>query len=368
MARRRNDKQSKIMSTGLGKMKYIKWSMGPFDSVENTAKETFTYPNDYEHIYGISPYVRVFEKINISPSVTMKLIDDLISDGFVLFSQETRDKYTDYKLLHTDKKILLTLDDDSMIIYFCPNILHKTFIESIIKKILAKSKLDKENNFCMIAQGPEGLYNEEASFKAKPLKGNRFDLYYGKNFPHEKMLRFFDEGSDRLLLLWGDPGSGKSNYIKHFIGHTDQPVIYVPPSMLGAISTPSFVSYMMANKQSILLLEDCEEILGCDRTAATANLLGLTSGFLEDALDLKVIATFNADIGIVDPALLRKGRLYASYEFKKLSVEESNTLARHCDIDHIFTEDSTLADIFNVSGHNSDLLKPKSGPVGFGNF
>lgn len=350
------------------KLESIKWIKTPLNIIENPAKETLPYPNDYECIYGIQPYVQISFKINIGYETLSNLIDGLVEMGFMVYGQGVYDKYTEYKLLDYISRIIVTIDDDSMCWVFDPCIRNHDLVNNTIKKFLAKSTINKESNFVMIAQGSEGLYSEDASFKAKPLKDNRFDLYYGEKFPHDKLLKFFDDKSDRLLLLWGDPGTGKSNYIKHLISKTEQQVIYIPPSMLGAIATPSFVSYMMSNKQSILLLEDCEEILGCDRTAATANLLGLTSGFLEDALDLKVIATFNADIGIVDPALLRKGRLYMSYEFKKLSVIEANALAKHCDIDHTFTEESTLADIFNTAGHSSELLKPKSGPIGFGNF
>ena len=35
----------------------------------------------------------------------------------------------------------------------------------------------------------------------------------------------------------------------------------------------------------------------------------------------QIIATFNCDLTTIDPALLRKGRLIANYEFNKLDVK-----------------------------------------------
>ena len=200
----------------------------------------------------------------------------------------------------------------------------------------------------MIAQGQDGLYNEEAGYKSKPLKNDRFDLYYGEKFPHKTFLKFMDEETDNLLLLHGDPGTGKSNFIKHLISETEKTVIYIPPSMLGVISQPSFVSYMLSNKDSILLIEDAEEILSIDRNSATNNLLGLTDGFLKDSLNLKIICTFNCDIGKIDPALLRKGRLYFEYKFDKLTIAEGQKLADHCNLGVTITDNMTLADIFNL--------------------
>ena len=215
----------------------------------------------------------------------------------------------------------------------------------LFKNIL--KKVEKENNFYMIAQSSEGLYNQRASFKPMPIKNDRFDLYYGKSFPYEKFVEFMNDETDHLLLIHGDSGAGKSNFIKHLIKESGRDVIYIPPSMLSVISQPSFVSYMLENRGAILLIEDGEEILSADRNAATQNLLGMTSGFLKDSMDLKVIATFNIDIGKLDSALLRKGRLHFEYKFGPLSKNEAQELVDYLKMDITIDRDMTLAEIFN---------------------
>ncbi len=158
--------------------------------------------------------------------------------------------------------------------------------------------------------------------------------------------------TDNLMLLHGDPGTGKSNYIKHIITNSSKKVIYIPPSMLSVISSPDFVTFVMENKNSIILIEDAEEILTSDRNAATNNLLGLTDGFLKDALNLKIICTFNCDLKKIDDALMRKGRMYFQYKFDKLTIDECDDLATFMGLDRKVSEPSTLAEFFNIEDNS----------------
>ena len=259
---------------------------------------------------------------------------------------------------------------EKMSMVFCPLLKNKDMILKFVHEFLQEEILvvpANDKKFFMIAQGPHGLYKQQTSFKNIKIKEDRYDLYYGKHFPHEKILSFFEEDSDNLMILHGIPGSGKSNYIKNLINHSKEDVIYVPPSMVGVISDPSFISFMLENKGNVIIIEDAEQILSKERNAATNNLLGLTDGFLKDSLKLKIITTLNADIKTIDEALTRKGRLHLSHHFGKLTKEEANELAKFCDIDHTFEEDTALCDIFNVDKFESPLKKSER-PIGFGNF
>jgi ATP-dependent 26S proteasome regulatory subunit len=54
-------------------------------------------------------------------------------------------------------------------------------------------------------------------------------------------------------------------------------------------------------------------------------LLNLSDGLLK-SLGIKFICTFNAPPEEIDEALLRKGRLFSKYEFKKLDAKKSSAL------------------------------------------
>jgi SpoVK/Ycf46/Vps4 family AAA+-type ATPase len=161
-----------------------------------------------------------------------------------------------------------------------------------------------------------------------------------------------DDGN--LMILHGDPGSGKSNLIKNLITESKYDVIYIPPSMVSVISTPNFVPFMLKNRKCILLIEDAEEILSAERNSGTQNILGLTDGFLKDSLQIKVIATMNCDIGKIDAALLRKGRLYFEHHFKALTAKEARDLVDYLDLEISVDRDMTLAEIFNTEDNSAE--------------
>lgn len=212
----------------------------------------------------------------------------------------------------------------------------------------AKTMAD-DSIFYMIAQTAQGLKKIKAECKPKPIKDDRYDLYYGAKFPIEKFKSFVENDENQnLLLLHGDPGTGKSNLIRHLIKMSKRPTIYIPPSMVASIASPGFIEFIMDNKGSILLIEDAEEILTKDRNAATNNLLGLTDGFLKDCIDLKIICSFNQDIKNVDAALRRPGRLFFEYKFGKLSENEVQNLVDYLDLKISDAEirDMSLAEIF----------------------
>lgn len=254
----------------------------------------------------------------------------------------------------------------------CLNDGHADFMKDIIDfyaTLKDVEKVDPKNAFYMIASSAAGLKKIPAECKPKPIKDDRFDLYYGKSFPINILKDFMqNEQSQNLMLLHGDPGTGKSNMIRHLIQHSDRNIIYIPPSMAASISQPSFIEFIMENRKSILLIEDAEEILSKDRNAATNNLLGLTDGFLKDALDLKIIATFNKDINDIDSALRRPGRLFFEYKFNKLSGNEVQDLCDFVEIDIPEKDitDMTLAEIFGYGQVIRQDTSLNQRSIGFG--
>ena len=339
------------------------------------------YPSNYETQFGKIPsiFLRITDKI--LPHSKFKAFQKyLSSEGFKLLECG----YESFKYVHYDKKIVIAgestkekvveeedvedydcgivydplsnCDGEEIFITLLPTVENRKFIEKVIKKmnvylVDVSKQVDK---FYMIAQNQKGLFTQKTNFKAIKIKDDRYDLFYGEKFPHEKMCKFVTDTTDNLMLIHGDPGTGKSNYIKHLITNSKKKVIYIPPSMLSVISSPGFVTFMMENKNSILLIEDAEEVLSIDRNSATNNLLGLTDGFLKDALGLKVIATFNCNIGKIDPALMRKGRMYLEYKFDKLTVDECRNLATFLKVERDVIDPMTLAEFFNVEENTTE--------------
>lgn len=185
---------------------------------------------------------------------------------------------------------------------------------------------------------------------------------------HEQMLeKLQSRKANGIVLLHGLPGTGKSSYIRHLIGSVKKNFIYLPSSLANHIGQPSFLHFLSKHSNSILIIEDAEELLmkrKTDSKPAISNLLNLSDGLLSDCLKVQVIATFNCDYSKIDDAFLRKGRILGRYCFEALSVDKSNSLLKKLEFTSETTKPMTLAEIFN---HNDKdyTINTKRAPLGF---
>jgi SpoVK/Ycf46/Vps4 family AAA+-type ATPase len=190
------------------------------------------------------------------------------------------------------------------------------------------------------------------------LLGEEIDLElnYGSEFikKHELMVRKLNEDFGKgLVLLHGDPGTGKTTYIKHLTSLiTDKEIIFVPPSVAQSLSEPNIIPFLMDYRNSILIIEDAETVI-TDRSfggsvAGVSNILNITDGIMGSCLGIQIIATFNMEKKKIDQALLRKGRLILEHKFDKLNVNDSNKLLDHLGKNYQTKEPMTLSEIYNI--------------------
>jgi len=348
------------------------------------------YPQEFEQKYGNISHVSlaiddyIFDKHQIE-----KIHDFLRKWGFDVTQQFKINEYNTGYYFCDDLTLMIRAtfgmpedkvekdDNDleelspsgSITISFSPMIKNRRRIEEFLKDFVDGEFLflpTSEKNFYMIAQTQHGLTKQKTSFANIEIKDNRYDIYYGSKFPYDKFKKFMkDENTESLLLLHGPPGGGKSNLLKNLIMEAEEDVIYVPPSMVSVISSPGFISFMLQNKKNFLIIEDAEEILSVDRNSGTNNLLSICDGFLKDALQMKVICTFNCDLKKIDAALLRKGRLYFEYKVSSLSIEEGQRLADFCDISVKIDKEMTLSEIFNHRKNTSVENSFEERTIGF---
>nr|GFB73285.1 hypothetical protein [Tanacetum cinerariifolium] len=64
-----------------------------------------------------------------------------------------------------------------------------------------------------------------------------------------------------LVILHGPPGTGKTSYIRHLCGLTDKPKLFIPPNLALRVADPDFINLLHDHTNSILLIEDAEELL-----------------------------------------------------------------------------------------------------------
>ena len=173
-----------------------------------------------------------------------------------------------------------------------------------------------------------------------------------------------------VVLFHGIAGSGKTNYIKWLTSQIpNKKFIFVPTSMIASLTDPAFIGLLIENKNSVLVLEDCENYIA-ERTSFNSNtdvvssILNIADGMLSDVLECQLICTFNSDISKIDAALLRKGRLIAEYKFKELTVEKCNKYLQSTDRNLVVERPYSLAELTNI---DSKELKAdnKQSKIGF---
>lgn len=210
----------------------------------------------------------------------------------------------------------------------------------------------------------KSLYLEEMSFE--------LSLNYGEKFVtiHQKIIDFLNGNSSGLILLHGEPGTGKTTYIQKLISDLkDKKFIFIPGNMISSLSSPNFSEFLISNANSVFVLEDAGGIVSSSSaqgviTDEIANLLNLSDGLTGRALNIKFIISFNSPMKSVDKALLRPGRTIVKHEFKKLNKKDTQRLAEHLGKEIEDNREMTLSEIYNY-GNSQGLEEEDNKKIGF---
>ena len=239
----------------------------------------------------------------------------------------------------------------------------KAYWENLISDIkkIKENYIDDTHKIHLIIQSSAGL--ELMSNKIKDVPKLNLDHYNDdfKEFNHLLSETINEKG---LTLIHGEPGTGKTTYIKMLTKmYSKKNFIFIPPTMSHVLSDPNLIGFLLENKNSVLVIEDAENSLITrsedSRSPSVSNILNMSDGILSDILNIHIIATFNTNIKELDPALLRAGRLKTRYEFKKLNKIKASKLSGKDE-----NEDKTLASLFNDEKLFNKINPRKN--IGFG--
>ena len=229
--------------------------------------------------------------------------------------------------------------------------------------------------------------------------GSKLNIDVKKNYmpdlPNDSIKEKLSEDRGGIMIFHGEPGTGKSSYIKYLMeSMPDADFVVLDPNTIQNFSE-DFKNYLIQNSLSkkfyrdepveeddydeisghdceygeglqcaeggcrssftgkIYVLEDAEKLL-LKRNETTnpvnlSNILNITDGIVGDLVKTKFICTFNCDLSEIDSALLRKGRLMQKYEFKALTGETLERLVKELGLPEDHPKSMTLAEIYGHS-------------------
>ena len=338
---------------------------------DSTAYDEFLYLLKYGRVPST---VQLDYQKNRFDDLLKYLIDQKFKVGFVrsIYSRWSNDTvflFNEERQIiakvanRNSSKVFLTASDDEdesnsefATIDFCYDVKNSSdFIAEIKEKFFCLKELTDSGKILLFEKTE---YNEMI-LTPHPVKNYDLDLNenYNDDFApvHQKIKDWaedFNSRNNKLVLLHGVPGSGKTNYIKYILNNiSSSKKIYIPPYLVQSMADPSFFPVIKREKESILIIEDAEKIL-INREDSADNsvisiLLNLCDGIMADVLNFKIIATFNTDEDKIDSALKRKGRMFLKYKFDTLSEEKTKHLFNKLYGAEPPKKKMTLAEIYN---------------------
>jgi len=237
--------------------------------------------------------------------------------------------------------------------------------------------LPEEPRFYILSVRRGDLHAEAVKVEQpSPLHDEDLVLHYGPDFPswEASLTARLSERPTGIALLRGEPGTGKTSFIRRLMGtlQSTHRFYYLPVAMAGLLSSPETAEFWLGQnnrrdkRRNIVILEDAESLLE-ERTGQTRSslesFLNVSDGLMGEFLKTLIIATINCQVSKLDPAITRPGRLLAYRNFGRLPAEQARLLAERKGLRLPDQPDYSLAEIYNGAPVESREFNPRA--IGF---
>lgn len=163
--------------------------------------------------------------------------------------------------------------------------------------------------------------------------------------------------SAAVLFIMGEPGTGKTSLLRHFIFENALTALVTYDQSLLS-SDEMFISFIAEDGPAVLLVEDAESLVISRKkeNAMMSRFLNVSDGLVHDS-GKKMIFTTNADdFRTVDEALIRPGRCFGHLRARALTYAEACVAASDAGLPPpAECERITLGELFNPGQRGPDI-------------
>lgn len=272
----------------------------------------------------------------------------------------------------------------------CTYVIH-TIDEVFIKKFedfLKGSVVSKasKNNVYVISSSRSGLSLHSMGTLDTKLEETNYDpsVIEGYNYILEEFQKKDPYG--RLAIVNGPPGTGKSYMLRSLLSTIKNSlIILLPAKMVGDIDSPSIIKLLseeryygdledlgrekIKNMPIVFVLEDADACLvprDDGNMSTISSFLNYSDGIFGSMLDMRIIATTNADRIQFDAALTRPGRLCRHVRVGLLSPEQAGVVyTRLTGKQKVYTEETSLATVYGDAYNKKPEKQKKVKNLGF---
>lgn len=141
--------------------------------------------------------------------------------------------------------------------------------------------------------------------------------------------------SGRIVIMRGPAGTGKTHLIRAMLLQVpDAMFVLISPEVVTNLAGPELLPLLMNYRGGstgpiVLVLEDADRCLvtrGDENMSLIQSLLNLGDGILGSLLDIRIVATTNADELKLDKAVTRPGRLSKMLDVNHLDFETARSI------------------------------------------
>ena len=229
-----------------------------------------------------------------------------------------------------------------------------------------KTRKDSNSVFALMS-GQNGLSLRAIGKVEQNLIEDNYTEASIKGYKHITDCLASNNPCGRLILLQGPPGTGKSYMIRALVSSVNSTFIVVGAHMIADLSGPAILPVIMGcidtddPKPITFILEDSDIALSDRKNGGVAELSGLLNlgdGLLGEMMDIRILATTNAELLDLDPAVTRPGRMCQHIKLDALCAKEATALySKMVGEETTIKKATTLAEIYRMA--RKDGWEPK---------